>query len=365
VGCGLGYVALVPILLLWGRAADVHSWPAAVVTTSALAINGPHYGATILRVYARREDRAKYRLFTVYATLLVIAWFAVGTHGGIAASALITAYLTWSPWHFSGQNYGIGVMFLRRRGVDVDPQLKRLFWLTFALSALLAIIQIHGTSGEYFEWRPTADAAGAPRLLKLGIHGVALQVLSGIVGTAYVGCLLAVALRLRKAVPFRGSGTGVGAGRDAVALVRDPGRAGARRASPSLRGDVGVDRALGAVPLDHGLLREAIGCSGAGGSFSAGIVSRRHERVGIPGPAVLPQSVRSTSVGRRAGDGHVLPRSTSITSSSMARSGSCEMVRSRARCCGQHHRTLGRSGCGAREHGASYWAHRRSPCWYR
>jgi hypothetical protein len=101
-GCGLGYVALVPVLLVWGSAADVHSWPAAVVTASALAINGPHYGATILRAYSRREDRAMYRLFTVYATLFVIAAFAMATQGGIAASALITAYLTWSPWQLRG-----------------------------------------------------------------------------------------------------------------------------------------------------------------------------------------------------------------------------------------------------------------------
>ena len=202
VGCGLGYVALVPILLAWGSAADVHSWPAAVVTACALAINGPHYGATVLRAYSRREDRAKYRLFTVYATLFVIAAFAMAAQGGIAASLLITAYLTWSPWHFSGQNYGIGLMFLRRRGVVVDAGLKRLFWLSFALSALLAMIQIHGTSGEFLELRPTVDASGAPRLLKLGLHGAAFQALCGIVGTAYVACLLAIALRLRRSVPL-------------------------------------------------------------------------------------------------------------------------------------------------------------------
>ena len=200
VGCGLGYVALIPILLVWGHAADVHSWPGAVVTACALAINGPHYGATVLRAYSRREDRAKYRLFTVYATLFVIAAFAMATQGGIIASLLITAYLTWSPWHFSGQNYGIGLMFLRRRGVVVDAELKRLFWLSFALSALLAIIQIHGTSGEFLELRPTADASGAPRLLKLGLHGASFQAISVIVGAAYVGCLLAIAIRLRKSV---------------------------------------------------------------------------------------------------------------------------------------------------------------------
>ena len=106
-------------------------------------------------------------------------------------------------WREGGLVDAVGLLraAVNRRGVAATVDGHRSY-PRLALSALLAIIQIHGTSGEYFEWRPTADAAGAPRLLKLGIHGVALQVLSGIVGTAYVGCLLAVALRLRKAVPF-------------------------------------------------------------------------------------------------------------------------------------------------------------------
>jgi hypothetical protein len=93
--------------------------------------------------------------------------------------------------------------------VTVDAQLKRLFWLTFALSALLAMIQIHGTSGAFLELRPTVDASGAPRLLKLGIHGAAFEALCGIVGTAYVGCLLAGRAPAAESASARGSGTGV------------------------------------------------------------------------------------------------------------------------------------------------------------
>ena len=38
---------------------------------------------------------------------------------------LVTLYLTWSPWHYTGQNYGLAVMFLRRSGVEVDARTKR------------------------------------------------------------------------------------------------------------------------------------------------------------------------------------------------------------------------------------------------
>jgi tetratricopeptide (TPR) repeat protein len=59
-------------------------------------------------------------------------------------SALITLYITWSPWHFAGQNYGLALMFLRRRGVDVTPGLKRLLYTSFICSFLLVFLLAHG-----------------------------------------------------------------------------------------------------------------------------------------------------------------------------------------------------------------------------
>ena len=32
--------------------------------------------------------------------------------------SLFTAYVMWSPWHYSGQNYGLLMMFVRRAGLD-------------------------------------------------------------------------------------------------------------------------------------------------------------------------------------------------------------------------------------------------------
>ena len=200
IGCGLGYVALVPVLLGYGLASGVQTWSASVTKALTIGINAPHYGATVLRVYAHAADRARYRFFALYATLAVALAFAVGTRSWWVSSIMITMYTTWSPWHFAGQNYGIAVMFLRRRGIAVDPATKRLLYLSFVLSAALAIIATHGTARVFSVTPSTLPAADVPRLLRLEIPGPVLQSLLAITGIAYLGCLTGVARRLRATV---------------------------------------------------------------------------------------------------------------------------------------------------------------------
>jgi hypothetical protein len=56
---------------------------------------------------------------------------------------MVTVYLTWSPWHYTGQNYGIAVMFLRRGGVALDATTKRWIYFSFLLSFALVFLHMH------------------------------------------------------------------------------------------------------------------------------------------------------------------------------------------------------------------------------
>ena len=64
----------------------------------------------------RRRTGARYRRHAVYSSLLLLAAFVVALHAPLVASGLVTLYLTWSPWHYTAQNFGLASMFLRRRG---------------------------------------------------------------------------------------------------------------------------------------------------------------------------------------------------------------------------------------------------------
>jgi hypothetical protein len=111
------------------------------------------------------------------------------------ASLLITAYVTWSPWHFSGQNYGLMLMFLHRRGIDVDPTTKRLLYGSFVFSAALAIMAVH-TGREDIVFAPrTLNVANAPTIFTIPLVFAEVVVPGTIL--AYLGCLGGAAWRLR------------------------------------------------------------------------------------------------------------------------------------------------------------------------
>jgi tetratricopeptide (TPR) repeat protein len=141
-GCGLLYTVLFAAFVIGGpelRAAQ----PAWVGPALLLLLGTPHYGATLVRVYERRRDRSSYVLFSLWATVAVIAVFVVGLWVPVVGTFLVTLYLSWSPWHYTGQNYGISVMFLRRGGVALDPGSKRWLYLSFLLSFVLVFVSMH------------------------------------------------------------------------------------------------------------------------------------------------------------------------------------------------------------------------------
>ena len=133
-----------------------------------LMIGAPHYGATILRVYEQRADRRAYVFFAVHATLLIAGAFVFGLYQRPVAVFLITLYLTWSPWHYSGQNYGIALMFLGRRGVGVDATTKRFFYTSFLLSYAIAFLGTHAL-GQSTTYAPASLDGATYRLIRLGI----------------------------------------------------------------------------------------------------------------------------------------------------------------------------------------------------
>jgi hypothetical protein len=198
LGCGLSYLISLPLLYAVSASTGTWGWPNGWVVVFALLINGPHYGATILRVYESGADRRKYAVFAVYVTLAIALLFAASSRSVGLASVLITAYLTWSPWHFSGQNYGLALMFLRRRGVAVDPTTKRIVYASFVLSAALAMLAIHG-GNEAMVFAPnTIRVTNAPQILRLSLPAAVSVPLGAAILAAYLACLGAAGWRLSR-----------------------------------------------------------------------------------------------------------------------------------------------------------------------
>jgi tetratricopeptide (TPR) repeat protein len=173
----------------------------------SILINSSHYGATLLRVYERAEDRRRYRFFSLYVTVAIALLFGVALHWPRLGAVLVTLYVCWSPWHFGGQNFGLSLTFLRRGGAAVDPLARRLLWLAFLLPFLTALV-VSQSVGVSVIFAPTGGApedsydvlrAGLP--IPLGRAGAVLF------AAAALGCGLAALQRLR-ALGARGAQLG-------------------------------------------------------------------------------------------------------------------------------------------------------------
>jgi pentatricopeptide repeat protein len=140
VGCGAWSL---PLLILPYVLADNGQAGALAFSMLAVVVNGPHYMATIYRAYRTREDFARYRVRTLYCTLLLIA-VLIAAHGfyGMVAG-LMTIYLTWSPWHYMGQNFGLMLMFIHRNELKIDRRDRNVLWISFVASYLLTFLFFH------------------------------------------------------------------------------------------------------------------------------------------------------------------------------------------------------------------------------
>ena len=188
---------------------DVPRW-SAVFYGLALVCNYPHYMATIYRAYGR-DDRGAHRLYTHWLTAALVAL-------GVAAHAwfplvpwLFTAYVMWSPWHYTGQNFGVLMMFLRRAGVDVSAEERRRLHLAFLASFVMLLAAFN------------TGASADPLVLSLGLPPISARIMEAGAGLTFLAGGLAAFVPLARRAPRRRPPRAADALLDAGALVRAAG----------------------------------------------------------------------------------------------------------------------------------------------
>ena len=174
VGCGAWSAPLL-LVAYFSVASSTLVWSVAFYAL-ALFFNYPHYMATIYRAYHRREDFDKYRIFTVHTTLLILLTALVCHFWMRALPWVFTLYLTWSPWHYSGQNYGLFMMFVRRAKVNPATGGRRALYAAFLLSYAILFLNFH--TG------PSSD----PLFISLNIPETVSWTLQITLGVAFVLC---------------------------------------------------------------------------------------------------------------------------------------------------------------------------------
>jgi hypothetical protein len=141
VGCGAWSAPLL-LLAYLSLTSNTLRWSVAFYFL-ALFFNYPHYMATIYRAYHREEDFNRYRIFTVHITFLVLLTAVLTHFWPPALPWIFTIYLTGSPWHYSGQNYGLFMMFARRAGAQPSRIERNSIYAAFLLSYAILFVNFH------------------------------------------------------------------------------------------------------------------------------------------------------------------------------------------------------------------------------
>ncbi len=141
--------------------------------------NFPHYSATLYQVYRSGGEVRTYSSGAIAATALLAGLTALAAMDPYHWIPLLGGiYILWSPWHYSAQNYGIGVMYLKRQGFGLEALDKRL---------LMAMLY-----GPFVYQLIVRNIRGYAEKLPYDIPIVTLNLPAGAVAIAR-GCLIAAA----------------------------------------------------------------------------------------------------------------------------------------------------------------------------
>jgi tetratricopeptide (TPR) repeat protein len=158
VGCGAwsAPLLLLTALLAGGKAAQ---WSFAFYLL-ALLFNYPHFMATAYRAYRSYDELTRYRFYTIHVALLLACAGVVAHLWYPGLPWIFTLYICWSPWHYTGQNFGLAMMFARRAELSPTENERRALHLSFIASYLMLLLSFH------------TGASADPMIISLGIPAV-------------------------------------------------------------------------------------------------------------------------------------------------------------------------------------------------
>ena len=179
IGCGGWSLPLLALAFLVPSSTD-SQW-AAMFYTLALVANYPHYMATVYRAYGR-ADMGRHQLYTVWGTLGLIALGALAHLQVWLIPFLFTLYVFWSPWHYTGQNYGLLLMFAKRGGLEVTDTTRRSLRIAFVASYIMLLAAFNeGAASD-----PLVLSLGLPSGITRSTGAIALLIFTVAGGSAIV-----------------------------------------------------------------------------------------------------------------------------------------------------------------------------------
>jgi len=140
IGCGGWSLPLVALTFVFTR--NDATFLASAFYFLTVFCNNPHYMATLYRAYGTGRDFSQYRFFTIYITILLFLTAALVHLLPALFPWVITLFLVWSPWHYSGQNFGIAMLLVRRTGTQPRHEDRQLLFASYVASYLVWLLAL-------------------------------------------------------------------------------------------------------------------------------------------------------------------------------------------------------------------------------
>jgi hypothetical protein len=144
-----------------------------------LLSNSAHFAASTVRLYTKPGAREALPFLTMALPLLTIAVLSVCFLFADQTGPVLQAiYLSWSPFHYAAQAYGLAVMYSFRSGRPLSLGHKNILWWIAILPFLRLLLQ---SSDKHFLWwfHPEATSvAVAPWSLPLQLAAALMGILA-------------------------------------------------------------------------------------------------------------------------------------------------------------------------------------------
>ena len=160
----MGGLSLALYAVLWvigarSRTSDVITLGATLVWV----INYPHFSATSHRLYGSRDHIRQYPLTACVVPVLLLVGAIVSLRSPLGvAPYFVKFFQIWSPYHFSGQTFGLAMLYARRIPYQLSPVDRRLLrW--FIYSTYLSLVATIETGiRQYQFYGVTFPTVGLP-----------------------------------------------------------------------------------------------------------------------------------------------------------------------------------------------------------
>jgi hypothetical protein len=142
---------------------------ATTIATCTLLSTSAHFAASTVRLYTKKDAHERHAFLSSVVPILLLLLLPIGLLFADLIGAHIQAlYLTWSPYHYAAQSYGLTVMYCYRSGLAISPLEKR--WLRRVCMLPFLFIVLYG-KGCGLDWLLSeAFRAGLPAPVLAGLR---------------------------------------------------------------------------------------------------------------------------------------------------------------------------------------------------